>query len=677
MQGIYYLSIVFALLLVSSGFLFSEALADQFIPEWVKYNAEWWAKGLISDDEFIDGTEYLIKKDIMKIPPTIQGAGSDYIEMPEWLKNNAGSWASGQISNNSFVKMIQILINEGLVTVPLSPLLDTDNDGISDAFDSCPYDPQNDIDNDGVCGDVDSCSTRYGRLSNGCPEEFVAESRSSTYADSDGDGIPNISDACPFEYGTLSNGCLDTVESTPEPQCSGTLIILDKSSYPLESDSGFLVTIVSPVANTDPNKIESIRFSTNSATADVTSGTSTPIWESGPNTGVFEYMGGLESHTNIEYKMVRWYTEIAPNTLIVDYFDPCGQKHTDTATIQPASTSPPIDSDNDGISDAFDSCPTVYGTQPDGCPDADSDGDGIRNASDACPTVYGTLSNGCPDTVDPTLCDESYTVQLHQAVYTWTDKAYITIVSPCDNTDPYLVETIGGSGVLTVRTTEGILNNLHLTETGVDTGIFTGNVILTGFTHDADGDGTYDTTPRNAVSIRGSTGYIMANNDDSITVIYDSGYVPVITSSFIHWNMGEVQWLEASYPASGIGVVRIIDPDMNLNPEAVDNFDVDVWSNADAGGISLTVTETNYATGIFEGTVFFTTTNESSGHRLRVAEGNTVTAKYADHTLPYPYSTANDLDITASTSIHGTSVPVDSDGDGIPDAIDACPRDEL
>ena len=60
---------------------------------------------------------------------------------------------------------------------------------------------------------------------------------------------------------------------------------------------------------------------------------------------------------------------------------------------------------------------------------------------------------------------------------------------------------------------------------------------------------------------------------------------------------------------------------MNLNPEAVGNFDVDVWPDSDAGGIDLTVTETNEATGIFEGTVFFTVVDESSGHRLRVAEG--------------------------------------------------------
>jgi glutathione synthase/RimK-type ligase-like ATP-grasp enzyme len=42
--------------------------------------------------------------------------------------------------------------------------------------------------------------------------------------------------------------------------------------------------------------------------------------------------------------------------------------------------------------------------------------------------------------------------------------------------------------------------------------------------------------------------------------------------------------------------VAFSNADMNLNPEAVDNFEVDAWSDSDAGGISLTVTETNEAT---------------------------------------------------------------------------------
>jgi hypothetical protein len=259
------------------------------------------------------------------------------------------------------------------------------------------------------------------------------------------------------------------------------------------------------------------------------------------------------------------------------------------------------------------------------------------------------------------------TIELDQKVYTWTDKVYITIVAPDHNFDSALVDEIGesDSDPIQVSTRSADIDNYKLVETGPDTGIFTGEVILVGFDHNADGDtetGTgagYDNPQRGTSPDESgpTNGYLETDDDDGITVSFEySEDETVVGSALIRWNIGEVQWLESSYPASGTGVVRVIDPDMNWNPEAVNNFVVDVWSDADNGGIDLTVTETNEATGIFEGTVFFTITDESSGHRLRVAEGNTVTAEYEDNTLPDPYTTADELDITATTLI-GTIVP--------------------
>ncbi|NDB33354.1 MAG: hypothetical protein EB160_08005, partial [Nitrososphaeria archaeon] len=228
------------------------------------------------------------------------------------------------------------------------------------------------------------------------------------------------------------------------------------------------------------------------------------------------------------------------------------------------------------------------------------------------------------------------TVELDQKVYSWTDKVYITVVAPDHNFDSNLVDQIGQtSDPLKVATRGHKINNYRLTETGTDTGIFTGEVILVGFAKDVDGDGTND-APTVASSLRdtgnGPTdGYLQADNDDGLTVSYEfSEDETVVGSALIRWNIGEVSWLEASYPASGTGVVRVIDPDMNLNPEAVDNFNVDVWSDSDAGGIDLTVTETNEATGIFEGTVFFTTVvpplerAPASNARVVDAFGNTL-----------------------------------------------------
>ena len=246
------------------------------------------------------------------------------------------------------------------------------------------------------------------------------------------------------------------------------------------------------------------------------------------------------------------------------------------------------------------------------------------------------------------------TIDLDQKVYSWTDKVYITIVAPDHNFDDNLIDEIGESDEdpLRVATKGYDLDNYRLVETGFDTGIFTGEVILTGFAHDATGKGE----PRH-IGDGPTDGYLPTPSDGGISVSYEfSEDETVFTSSIIRWNIGDVQWLEASYPASGTGVLRVIDPDMNLNPEAVDNFDVNIASNTDASGITLTVTETNEATGIFEGTVFFTTTGGSSGHRLRVSEGDTVTADYADGTLPLPYTVNDSVSIT-STTIIGTFVP--------------------
>src|SRR5690606_8776937 len=56
------------------------------------------------------------------------------------------------------------------------------------------------------------------------------------------------------------------------------------------------------------------------------------------------------------------------------------------------------DSDNDGIADKDDACPTVAGTAKyKGCPIPDTDGDGINDEDDACPTVAGLAKyKGCP-----------------------------------------------------------------------------------------------------------------------------------------------------------------------------------------------------------------------------------------------------------------------------------------
>lgn len=88
------------------------------IPDWVRGNAQWWAQGAIGDSDFVSGIQYLIKEEIMTIPDTAKGANSGGSkEIPSWIKNNADWWAQGLISDDDFVKGIQFLIENGILEV--------------------------------------------------------------------------------------------------------------------------------------------------------------------------------------------------------------------------------------------------------------------------------------------------------------------------------------------------------------------------------------------------------------------------------------------------------------------------------------------------------------------------------------------------------------------------------
>lgn len=261
--------------------------------------------------------------------------------------------------------------------------------------------------------------------------------------------------------------------------------------------------------------------------------------------------------------------------------------------------------------------------------------------------------------------DSSSPIHFNKNVFSWTDRVYITIYAPDFNSDPNIIDEIGVTtdDKITVST-NGHSIPYHLVETGSNTGIFTGYVTLTGDptlkgSTGVDGQGTNPTGIESTCNptCGPTNGFLPSEGDDGITVSFEYNRNQVVTGSApIHWNTGKVEWLQSSYPVNGQGVVQITDPDMSLNPDAINKFDTNVWSDSDSGGIKLTMIETGPSTGIFQGTVYFTTDLGSSGNRLHVASGDTVTAEYTDTTLPLPHSPSDQVRLT-TTTIAGTSLP--------------------
>ena len=93
---------------------FNEKSSVAEIPSWIKNNAGWWAEGIIDDEAFVNGIQFLINEKIIQVSSTSQEPAKNN-EIPSWIKNNAGWWAEGIIDDEAFVNGIQYLVEQGII----------------------------------------------------------------------------------------------------------------------------------------------------------------------------------------------------------------------------------------------------------------------------------------------------------------------------------------------------------------------------------------------------------------------------------------------------------------------------------------------------------------------------------------------------------------------------------
>jgi len=246
-------------------------------------------------------------------------------------------------------------------------------------------------------------------------------------------------------------------------------------------------------------------------------------------------------------------------------------------------------------------------------------------------------------------------------VYTWTDKIQITIFAPSWNADKHGIDSIGiqEGHFIKISTSGNELEPYKLTETDPNSGKFTGEVILTGFLHDVNGDGIPDTNPRTFGS--GPTnGFLETERDGGITISFEfADGVVLIESVGVSWNIGDVRFMKSDYQIGETATIRVVDLDMNLNPEAIDQFEVEVSSDSDVAGILVNVIETSEDSGMFESSIFFTQSQSSSGNRLFAIPDDSIHVKYDDYTLPTPYSISDNLEISSQAKFVSNIPPTD------------------
>ncbi len=246
-------------------------------------------------------------------------------------------------------------------------------------------------------------------------------------------------------------------------------------------------------------------------------------------------------------------------------------------------------------------------------------------------------------------------------VYSWTDKVKMTIIAPSWNADKDLIDSIGDyvENPIKISTRDHSLDPYRFTETGTNTGIFTAEIILTGFSHDANGDGQIDTTPR-TIGNGPTSGFLEVDRDSAITISFEFADGVVLTESApISWNLGEIRFLEANFISSKTAQIRVIDLDMNLNPERLDQIPVRISSDSDIAGIEVDAIETSERSGVFITNISFSQTLPSSVSRLFAIPGDSIYAKYDDHTLPRPYTISDNIEITTIGKLESSIPPTE------------------
>ncbi|MCH7877152.1 MAG: hypothetical protein IIA20_02785 [Thaumarchaeota archaeon] len=274
-----------------------------------------------------------------------------------------------------------------------------------------------------------------------------------------------------------------------------------------------------------------------------------------------------------------------------------------------------------------------------------------------CPLIlFPAFGESIPDYNDPYA-----PIFFDKTTYTWTDKIKITIIAPSWNTGKYLIDSIGNTEdhPIKISTRENSLEPYRFTETDVNSGIFTAEVILTGFLHDADGDGDIDTTPR-TLGNGPTNGFLEVNRDSAITISFEFADGVVLTESVpVSWNIGTIQFSKETFFSDESVIIRVIDLDMNLNPEALDHIPIQLFSDSDIAGIEVNAIETSESSGLFVATISLSQTLPSSGNRLYSLLGDEIFAKYDDHTLPKPFSTLDNLEIETSARTDSSIPPIE------------------
>jgi hypothetical protein len=94
------------------------------MPQWIKNSVKWWAEGKINEHDFILGIQHLIRTGVLN-PPSYENQKVEEfdenqvldVKIPKYVKQTALWWTQGKISDNEFVDGVQYLMKKGFLVI--------------------------------------------------------------------------------------------------------------------------------------------------------------------------------------------------------------------------------------------------------------------------------------------------------------------------------------------------------------------------------------------------------------------------------------------------------------------------------------------------------------------------------------------------------------------------------
>ena len=88
------------------------------LPSWIKETAALWAEDEIDNKTFVNAIQYLIKSKIIIIPHSSDHPKTPIDDIfPTWVKSTAGWWAKGFVTDKEFIDALQFLIIKGIIKI--------------------------------------------------------------------------------------------------------------------------------------------------------------------------------------------------------------------------------------------------------------------------------------------------------------------------------------------------------------------------------------------------------------------------------------------------------------------------------------------------------------------------------------------------------------------------------